>query len=43
MERQINGALFECTVLSTAKLSTPLRELHPDAEAGRLRDVERGK
>jgi predicted nuclease of restriction endonuclease-like (RecB) superfamily len=30
-ERQINGALFERTVLSPTKLSAPLRELHPDA------------
>jgi predicted nuclease of restriction endonuclease-like (RecB) superfamily len=33
LERQINGGLFECTVLSPAKLSAPLRELHPDAAA----------
>jgi predicted nuclease of restriction endonuclease-like (RecB) superfamily len=33
LERQINGALFERTVLSPAKLSAPLRELHPDAAA----------
>ncbi len=31
LERQINGALFERTVLSPTKLSVPLRELHPDA------------
>ncbi len=31
LERQINGALFERMVLSPAKLSAPLRELHPDA------------
>jgi predicted nuclease of restriction endonuclease-like (RecB) superfamily len=31
LERQINGALFERTVLSPTKLSAPLRELHPDA------------
>ena len=31
LERQINGALFERVVLSPAKLSAPLRELHPDA------------
>jgi predicted nuclease of restriction endonuclease-like (RecB) superfamily len=33
LERQINAALFERTVLSPAKLSTPLTELHPDAAA----------
>jgi predicted nuclease of restriction endonuclease-like (RecB) superfamily len=33
LERQINNALFERTVLSPAKLSAPLRELHPAAEA----------
>jgi predicted nuclease of restriction endonuclease-like (RecB) superfamily len=33
LERQINSALFERTVLSPAKLSAPLRELHPEAEA----------
>jgi predicted nuclease of restriction endonuclease-like (RecB) superfamily len=33
LERQINGALFERTVLSPAILSAPLRELHPDAES----------
>lgn len=31
LERQINGALFERTVLSPAKLSAPLRELLPQA------------
>jgi predicted nuclease of restriction endonuclease-like (RecB) superfamily len=31
LERQINGALFERTVLSPAKLSAPLRESHSDA------------
>ena len=31
LERQINSALFERVVLSPAKLSAPLRELHPDA------------
>lgn len=31
LERQINSALFERTVLSPAKLSAPLRELHPEA------------
>ncbi len=38
LERQINGALFERTVLSPTKLSTPLRELHPDA-AGAFKDT----
>jgi predicted nuclease of restriction endonuclease-like (RecB) superfamily len=33
LERQINGALFERTVLSPAKLSAPLRELHPNADS----------
>jgi predicted nuclease of restriction endonuclease-like (RecB) superfamily len=33
MERQINGALFERTVLTPAKLSAPLREFHPDADS----------
>lgn len=33
LERQINGALFERTVLSPPKLSAPLTELHPDAAA----------
>ncbi len=33
LERQINGAFFERTVLSPTKLSAPLRELHPDAAA----------
>jgi predicted nuclease of restriction endonuclease-like (RecB) superfamily len=32
LERQINSALFERTILSPAKLSAPLRELHPAAE-----------
>lgn len=32
LERQINGSLFERTVLSPAKLSAPLRQLHPDAD-----------
>ncbi len=31
LERQINGALFERVVLSPAKVSPPVRELHPDA------------
>jgi predicted nuclease of restriction endonuclease-like (RecB) superfamily len=31
LERQLNGALFERVVLSPAKLSPPLTELHPDA------------
>lgn len=31
LERQINGALFERTVLSPTKVSAPLRELHPAA------------
>lgn len=31
LQRQLNGALFERVVLSPAKLSTPLAELHPDA------------
>jgi predicted nuclease of restriction endonuclease-like (RecB) superfamily len=31
LERQINGALFERTVLSPTKLSAPLRELHAAA------------
>jgi predicted nuclease of restriction endonuclease-like (RecB) superfamily len=33
LERQINGSLFERIVLSPAKLSAPLRELHPNAES----------
>lgn len=31
LQRQLAGALFERTVLSPVKLSTPLAELHPDA------------
>jgi predicted nuclease of restriction endonuclease-like (RecB) superfamily len=31
LQRQLNGALFERTVLSPAKLSAPLRELHAEA------------
>jgi len=31
LERQIDSGLFERTVLRPAKLSAPLRELHPDA------------
>jgi predicted nuclease of restriction endonuclease-like (RecB) superfamily len=31
LQRQLAGALFERVVLSPAKLSPPLRELHPDA------------
>lgn len=31
LERQLSGALFERTVLSPPKLSTPLTELHPAA------------
>jgi predicted nuclease of restriction endonuclease-like (RecB) superfamily len=34
LQRQLNGSLFERVVLSPAKLSTPLTELHP-----RARDV----
>lgn len=33
LQRQLNGALFERTVLSPPKLSTPLAELNPDAAA----------
>jgi predicted nuclease of restriction endonuclease-like (RecB) superfamily len=33
LERQLDGALFERTVLSPAKLSPAVRELHPDAAA----------
>ena len=33
LQRQVNSALFERVVLSPAKLSTPLRVLHPDAAA----------
>jgi predicted nuclease of restriction endonuclease-like (RecB) superfamily len=33
LQRQVDGALFERTVLSPAKLSTALTELHPDAAA----------
>ena len=31
LQRQLNGSLFERVVLSPAKLSTPLTELHPGA------------
>jgi predicted nuclease of restriction endonuclease-like (RecB) superfamily len=31
LQRQLSGALFERVMLSPAKLSAPLRELHPDA------------
>ena len=31
LQRQLSGALFERTVLSPAKLSPPVAELHPDA------------
>lgn len=31
LERQLNGALFERVVLSPAKVSPPLTQLHPDA------------
>ncbi len=31
LERQLAGALFERVVLSPAKVSAPLRQLHPDA------------
>ena len=33
LQRQLDGALFERTVLAPPKLSTPLTELHPDAAA----------
>jgi predicted nuclease of restriction endonuclease-like (RecB) superfamily len=33
LQRQLDGALFERVVLSPAKLSTPLTELHSDAAA----------
>jgi predicted nuclease of restriction endonuclease-like (RecB) superfamily len=33
LERQLNGALFERVVLSPAKVSPPLTQLHPDAAA----------
>jgi predicted nuclease of restriction endonuclease-like (RecB) superfamily len=33
LQRQLNGALFERTVLSPPKLSTALAELHPEAGA----------
>lgn len=38
LQRQLAGALFERTVLSPTKLSTPLAELHPDA-AGVFKDA----
>jgi predicted nuclease of restriction endonuclease-like (RecB) superfamily len=31
LQRQLNGALFERTVLAPPKVSTPLTELHPEA------------
>ncbi|MGH7137103.1 MAG: DUF1016 N-terminal domain-containing protein, partial [Pirellulales bacterium] len=31
LERQLNGALFERVVLSPAKMSPPVTQLHPDA------------
>jgi hypothetical protein len=34
LERQINNALFERTVLSPARLSAPLRELHQGLRRG---------
>jgi predicted nuclease of restriction endonuclease-like (RecB) superfamily len=33
LERQLNGALFERVVLSPAKVSPPVTQLHPDAAA----------
>ncbi|MGA2233359.1 MAG: PDDEXK nuclease domain-containing protein [Tepidisphaeraceae bacterium] len=33
LQRQLNGALFERVILSPAKLSTPLAEMHSDAAA----------
>lgn len=33
LERQLNGALFERVVLSPAKVSPPVRQLHPDASS----------
>jgi predicted nuclease of restriction endonuclease-like (RecB) superfamily len=33
LERQLNGALFERVVLSPAKVSPPVAQLHPDAAA----------
>jgi predicted nuclease of restriction endonuclease-like (RecB) superfamily len=33
LQRQLDGALFERTVLSPTKLSAPLRDIHPDAAA----------
>lgn len=33
LERQLNGALFERTILSPTKLSPPVTVLHPDAAA----------
>jgi predicted nuclease of restriction endonuclease-like (RecB) superfamily len=38
LQRQLDGALFERTVLSPAILSSPLTELHPDA-AGVFKDT----
>lgn len=38
LARQIDGALFERTILKPAKLSTPLRELHPEA-ASQFKDA----
>jgi predicted nuclease of restriction endonuclease-like (RecB) superfamily len=40
LERQINSALFERTVLSPPKLSTPLAESHPEAAAAFKKVVE---
>jgi predicted nuclease of restriction endonuclease-like (RecB) superfamily len=34
LERQLAGALFERVALSPAKLSPPVRELHPEACRG---------
>jgi predicted nuclease of restriction endonuclease-like (RecB) superfamily len=33
LERQLDGALFERVVLSPAKVSPPVRQLHPDASS----------
>ncbi len=46
LQRQLNGALFERTVLAPPKLSTPLAELHPDAGIDflpRKSDTEQGR
>ena len=40
LQRQLDGALFERTVLAPPKLSTPLAELHHDSTASTRQSIQ---